>query len=134
MKKGFFLYTDYVETAKKSLSPGQYREYLVALIDLGITGECTVTDSLVGAFLIQRAADINATNRRHKRCVVNGAKGGRPPVVTKYQIINAIVCYQLHTKKELAEHFSCSERTIARKISQEEIEERYKNGYTKRDV
>lgn len=75
MTSGFFLYPSYVREIKEILSPEQYQAYIVALVELGLGARVVVEDPIVKALLMDKLVSIRATNRRHKRSEINGAKG-----------------------------------------------------------
>ena len=108
-------------SAKKVLSESQYKEYAVALLDLGLLGSCGVDDPLIAALLSHVASLMNVTDRRYKHYKVCGQMGGRPRIVSKAEIENAVRQQGITTLGGLADHFQCSVRTISRHINKKEI-------------
>ena len=63
--RGFFCYEDYIEKPRKVLTPEQYKEYAVGLLELGIYGQYASTDIIVAVLLEEKATMMKATNRRY---------------------------------------------------------------------
>ena len=120
-KSGFFCYKNYVIPAKTILNKDQYREYAVALLDLGIYGSSEVEDPLVAALLNQIAPHMNSNDRKYRHFQNCGKKGGRPRIVSRAEIENAVKQQGITTLGGLADHFQCSVRTISRYINKKEI-------------
>lgn len=121
MTSGFFLYPDYVRGIKEILSPEQYQAYITALVELGLGERVQVKDPIVSALLVDKLVSIRATNRRHKRSKINGAKGGRKKKFTKTQIEDAVRNHGVNSVKGLADYLGCSTRTVNRYITIDEI-------------
>ena len=82
MKTKFWFYPSYLEGAEKVLDTKQYYLFLDALVSYGTTGKFKIRDPLVEALFMQVKASIDAAEKRHKRAIVNGSKGGRPTKIT----------------------------------------------------
>lgn len=121
MTSGFFLYKDYVQGMKSILSPEQYQAYIISLVELGLGERVQVKDPIVSALLVDKLVSIRATNKRHKRSKINGAKGGRKKKFTKKQIEDAVRNHGVNSVKSLADYLGCSTRTVNRYITIDEI-------------
>jgi hypothetical protein len=110
---------------KDILSDEQYKDYAVALLELGINKESNVKDPIVRALLTDKIVSMKVTDRRYERCKYNGSLGGRKKCFTKEQLREAVLEHGITTTKELAELFGCSLRTVNRSITNSEIKKMY---------
>lgn len=125
VSKGFFCYEDYLRMAKECLPPEKYTEFLYALTETGCCHKYEGTDPDITLLLSQIIPNMNATDLRYKRSISNGRKGGRKKLFSDDALIEAITVYDLKTQKELAEHFGCDIRTIARRVKTDKVKEYY---------
>jgi len=121
----FLFRPEFAEIGKEVLSEEQYKNYLVALIDLGCYFKCDEKDPYIWVCLRQVIPSMNAADRRYKLAQKNGRRGGRKRSFTDAELIKAITDLGLSTQKELAEHFGCHVRTIARRIKPSKVKEVY---------
>lgn len=118
---GFFCYKHYGDIAKEVLNPEQYKEYLVALMELGWNKSSESHDPVIRMCLRQAAASMDASDRRYKRSVRNGKRGGRPRIFTDDELIDVILDTHMTSSKELAKYFECSVRTIVRRKASKRV-------------
>lgn len=123
MSAGFFFREEFVTGVKDILTPEQYKEYCTALVELGLRREYSVEDPIVRAFLYDKVASMNATDRHYKRCQTYGSWGGRKKIIKKTDLQFAICSLKITTIKGLAEYFGCSTRTVNRYIKSADIQE-----------
>lgn len=126
---GFFCYKEYIEKPREVLTPEQYKEYAVGLLELGIYGQYEPTDIIVAAFLEEKAAMMKATDRRYRHSVFCGKLGGRKQIFTDAELMNAVVTKGICTQQGLANYFGCSLRTIQRRITSKEIRRCYNESH-----
>lgn len=136
MKQQFFFYKSYVTDVEGCFTEAQYREYLEAIISYGVTGTFQIEDPCVLSAFTQRRASIDASQSRYERAVKNGKKGGRKPQLTGYGIARVLVADIVSEPypASLAEFFGCSEKTILRKFSKEELADMVELAELKRDA
>ncbi len=127
--RGFFCYKEYIEKPREVLTQEQYKEYAVGLLELGIYGEYEATDMIVNAFLQEKAAMMNATDRRYKHSVFCGRLGGRKQIFTNAELMDAVVKKGICTQQGLANYFGCSLRTIQRRVTSKEIRRCYNESH-----
>ena len=127
--RGFFCYKEYIEKPREVITPEQYKEYAVGLLELGIYGECETTDMKIFAFLEEKGAMMKATDRRYRHSVFCGKLGGRRQIFTDAELMNAVVNKGICTQQGLAKYFGCSLRTIQRRITSKEIRRCYKESH-----
>ena len=128
--KGFFFRWEFAEIGKDSLSPEQYQKYLETLVEIACYGSCEVEDPCIRLCLNQVVPSIRAANGRYVRCVKQGSKGGRKRSFSDAELIKAMTELNFCTQKELAEHFGCTVRTIARRVKPSNVAEVYKRRQT----
>lgn len=127
--RGFFCYKEYIEKPREALTPEQYKEYAVGLLELGIYGQYAYTDIIVAALLEEKAAMMKATDRRYRHSVFCGKLGGRRQIFTDAELMNAVVNKGICTQQGLANYFGCSLRTIQRRITSKEIRRFYNESH-----
>lgn len=129
--RGFFFRPEFAEIGKEILSEEQYKDYLVALVELGCCWKLNLKDyekdPYICLCLHQVIPSMNATDRRYVLAKKNGKRGGRKRSFTDRELIEAITELGLTTQKELAEHFDCHVRTIARRVKPSKVAEVYHN-------
>lgn len=133
MSDGFFCYKQYGDLAKEVLNPEQYKEYLVALMELGWNKHCESLDPVIRMCLRQVSASMDAADKRYKRSVRNGKRGGRPRIFNDDELIDVILDTQMTSSKELAKYFECSVRTIVRRKSSKRVKN-FLDSYDKRHM
>lgn len=121
MNREFFFYRSYITDVEGCFTEKQYREYLEAIISYGVTGTYQIDDPYILPIFIQRKASIDASQSRYMRAVINGRKGGRKLQVKKWEIIEALKLGVL--VEDLPRFFGCSEKTISRRFSKQELEQ-----------
>ena len=127
--RGFFCYKEYIEKPREVLTPEQYKEYAVGLLELGIYGECETTDMKIFALLEEYGAMMIATDRRYRHSVFCGKLGGRRQIFTDAELMNAVVNKGICTQQGLAKYFGCSLRTIQRRVTSKEIRRCYNESH-----
>lgn len=129
--RGFFFRPEFAEIGKEVLSEEQYKEYLVALVELGCCWKLNLKDyekdPYICLCLHQVIPSMNATDRRYVLAKRNGKRGGRKRSFTDKELIEAIALHGLTKQKELAEYFGCHVRTIARRVKPSKVAEVYQN-------
>ena len=121
VNKGFFVYNDYIKPAYKALSEEQFKDFATAMVLYGATGSYPPINPIAEVFLVQVMPLIDKYDRKYTKAKKGGAKGGRPPKVTKNEIIKVIQNHNISSARELSAYFNCCERTIIRHITEEEI-------------
>lgn len=121
VNKGFFVYNDYIKPAYKALSEEQFKDFATAMVLYGATGSYPPINPIAEVFLVQIMPFINEYDRKYTKAKKGGANGGRPPKVTKNEIIKVIQNHGISSVRELSAYFNCCERTIIRHITKEEI-------------
>lgn len=133
-KNGFFFYRGFYEEYRDKLSKEQMEKYLLGLIQVGLYGDTEVDDEIITPLLFDRLRSIEATNKRYKRNVSNGEKGGRSSTVTRDIVVDAIKNHSCSNTKEVAQFLNVSERTIRRHMSAKEIKEIYSDSECKEKI
>lgn len=121
VNKGFFVYNDYIKPAYKALSEEQFKDFATAMVLYGTTGSYLPINPIAEVFLVQVMPLIDKYDCKYTKAKKGGANGGRPPKVTKNEIIKIIQNHGISSVRELSAYFNCCERTIIRHITEEEI-------------
>ncbi len=121
VNKGFFVYNDYIKTAYKALSEEQFKDFATSLVLYGTIGSYPPINPIAEVFLVQVMPLIDKYDRKYTKAKEGGAKGGRPPKVTKDGIKKVIQNHGISSVRELSAYFNCCERTITRHITEDEI-------------
>lgn len=118
---GFFFRKEFAEIGKMGLTAEDYREFLFNLVEIACYGSSEVDNPYIRLCLNQVIPFVRAANRRYDLSIKNGKRGGRKRSFTDIELINAITQLGLSTQKELADHFKCTVRTIARRVKAKNV-------------
>lgn len=121
INNGFFVYNEYIKPAYRALSENQFKDFATAMILYGTIGSYPPISPIAEVFLMQVIPLVDKYDRKYIKAKKGGAKGGRPPKVTKSEIVKVIQNHSISSVGELADYFNCCERTITRHITKEEI-------------
>ena len=121
VNKGFFVYNEYIESAQKTLSKEQFKDFATAMILYGVTGSYPAIDPIAEIFLVQIIPFIDKYDHKYTMAKKGGSHGGRKPLITNLEIKRAIQNKGLSSVSELSAYFNCCERTITRYITKDEI-------------
>jgi hypothetical protein len=129
----FYFYNSYYTNVKDFYNEEQMMEYLKAIVLYGTTPNedvrhevlLSVRDIEVRKMFAIVHRQIDASIGRYERAVSNGKKGGRKSSVNKIEMKRLIERNpsRAASKMALADYFHCSERTISRHLSDEEMYE-----------
>ena len=118
----FWWYKDYTYKAYSLLGQDQRHNLLHATMCYGtegIRGLYKINDLEVALPFIQIKASIKASQNRYCKAQIDGSKGGRPekyPRKLFVELAKRGFCFD-----EMAAYLGCSERTVERKISRDEV-------------
>lgn len=94
-------------------------EFLRQIVIYGVTGEIETNDPMTIGFINAMCKDlVEKSKKRHKACVENGNRGGRPKQFNDEEII------ALHdqglSEQDIADNLGCALRTVQRAIAKKD--------------
>lgn len=94
-------------------------EFLRQIVIYGVTGEIETNDPMTIGFINAMCKDlVEKSKKRHKACVENGNRGGRPKQFNDEEII------ALHdqglSEQDIADNLGCTVRTVQRAIAKKD--------------
>lgn len=96
-------------------------EFLRQIVIYGVTGEIETNDPMTIGFINAMCKDlVEKSKKRHKACVENGNRGGRPKQFNDEEIIS--LYNEGLSEQEIADKLGCNIRTVQRAII------KYENG------
>lgn len=129
----FFFYNEIINTALDCFQddiPAFY-SYLKNVVLFGVESDKdkreeikkSISDNKMMAVLEHYFAVIDEQEKRYKKNIMVGQKGGRPSKLNREELISAIKAFRGYTTiNRLARLFECSEKTITRCMPKKEIE------------
>lgn len=96
-------------------------EFLRQIVIYGVTGEIETNDPMTIGFINAMCKDlVEKSKKRHKACVENGNRGGRPKQFNDEEIIS--LYNDGLSEQDIADKLGCNIRTVQRAIV------KYENG------
>lgn len=97
-------------------------EFLRQIVIYGVTGEIETDNPMIIGFINAMCKDlVEKSKKRHKACVENGNRGGRPKQFSDKEIIS--LYNEGLSEQDIAEQLGCNIRTVQRAISKLEDED-----------
>lgn len=97
-------------------------EFLRQIVIYGVTGEIETNDPMTIGFINAMCKDlVEKSKKRHKACVENGNRGGRPKQFNDEEIVS--LYNEGLSEQEIADKLGCNIRTVQRAITKYESED-----------
>lgn len=97
-------------------------EFLRQIVIYGVTGEIETNDPMTIGFINAMCKDlVEKSKKRHKACVENGNRGGRPKQFNDEEMIS--LYNEGLSEQEIADRLGCNIRTVQRAIAKYENED-----------
>ena len=94
-------------------------EFLRQIVIYGVTGEIETDNPMIIGFINAMCKDlVEKSKKRHKACVENGNRGGRPKQFNDDEIIS--LYNDGLSEQDIADQLGCNIRTVKRAISKSE--------------
>jgi DNA-binding NarL/FixJ family response regulator len=91
-------------------------EFLSQIVIYGVTGEIETDDPMTVGFINAMCKDlVEKSKKRHKACVENGNRGGRPKQFSDEEIIS--LYNEGLSEQDIADKLGCNIRTVQRAVS-----------------
>lgn len=96
-------------------------EFLRQIVIYGVTGEIETDNPMIIGFVNAMCKDlVEKSKKRHKACVENGNRGGRPKQFSDEEIIS--LYDKGLSEQNIADKLGCAVRTVQRTITKYENE------------
>lgn len=93
-------------------------EFLRQIVIYGVTGEIETDNPMIIGFINAMCKDLLSTSKkRHKACIENGNRGGRPKQFSDEKIIS--LYNQGLSEQDIADNLGCNIRTVQRAIAKQ---------------
>lgn len=94
-------------------------EFLRQIVTYGVTGEIETDNPMIIGFINAMCKDlVEKSKKRHKACVENGNRGGRPKQFDDDEIIS--LYNKGLSEQDIADKLGCNVRTVQRAIAKSE--------------
>ena len=91
-------------------------EFLRQIVIYGVTGEIETDNPMIVGFINAMCKDLLDTSmKRHKACIDNGNRGGRPQQYSDQEI--RALSQQGLSDQEIADNLGCSVKTVQRALA-----------------
>lgn len=91
-------------------------EFLRQIVIYGVTGEIETDNPMIVGFINAMCKDLlDKSKKRHKACIENGNRGGRPKQYNDEEI--RALSQQGLSDEDIAKQLGCSVRTVQRAIA-----------------
>ena len=96
-------------------------EFLRQIVIYGVTGEIETDNPMIVGFINAMCKDLlDKSKKRHRACIENGNRGGRPKQYNEEEI--RALSQQGLSDEDIAEQLGCSARTVQRALTVAEDE------------
>lgn len=90
-------------------------EFLRQIVIYGVTGEIETDNPMIIGFINAMCKDlVEKSKKRHKACVENGGRGGRPKQFSDEEIMS--LHNQGLSEQDIADNLGCNIRTVQRAL------------------
>ena len=117
-KDNFVFYASWIDIIKAydASDPNFAGELAKQMVYFGVEGETSTDNPIITGLIQSMCADlIDKSKKRHKACIENGNKGGRPK---QYNVDEILSMYELgFTAQEMADNLGCNIKTVQRAIA-----------------
>lgn len=124
-RENFVFYASWLDALSgldKTNSREFANEFLRQIVTYGVTGEIETDDPMTVGFINAMCKDlVEKSKKRHKACVENGNRGGRPKQFSDDEIIS--LYNDGRSEQDIADQLGCNIRTVKRAISKLEDED-----------
>ncbi len=120
LDRTFFIKKEYISLVTNYFTEEQYTEYIRAVVDYSVFGECEIKSPEVYAAFMYVKYDIDKEKRIIKSNQDNAhtqKKHGRKRKCPPDSLISAIKNEHLTSFEELEKYFDCDKRTIERSLA-----------------
>ena len=91
-------------------------EFLRQIVVYGVTGEIKTENPMIIGFIHAMCKDLlDKSKKRHKACIENGNKGGRPKQYSNEEIID--LRNKGLSEQDIADNLGCSIKTVQRALN-----------------